>query len=223
MATGLLSRGITLSYRTTLAAFANLPDLQEIPEMGATAEKVEVTTLADTAKRYINGLKDYGEMAFKFLYANTASDSFYILRALESAGTLTTFRIEFPDYSTFVFSGYVSVKIDSAGVNAPLTFTLNINMNTDITIALSGYIAVPVISTASLAAGSNRAFAGTCASGATIAMVKNGAFTGATVAASGTNWTYTIPAVVAGEVWTVYAQMADYTEKVAATSLTATA
>ena len=61
MATGLLSKDIKLSYKLA-AAFVELPDLQEIPELGGDVDKVEVTTLADGARRYINGIKDYGAM-----------------------------------------------------------------------------------------------------------------------------------------------------------------
>jgi hypothetical protein len=135
MATGLLSRGITLHYDPANGtSWVALPDLQEIPEMGAVAEKVEVTTLADTAKKYINGIKDYGELVFKFLYANGVSDSYKLLAAKEAAGTVAAYKVTFPDNTTFVFSGFVSCKIDSAAVNAALTFSASIALNTAITI-----------------------------------------------------------------------------------------
>lgn len=133
MATGLLSKDITLSYKLA-EAFVELPDLQEIPELGGDVDKVEVTTLADGARRYINGLKDYGDLAFTFLYGNGATDSFRVLTGLETAGTVQEFQVELGDGTTFTFTGFPHVKMGGAAVNAALTFTLNIALNSDITI-----------------------------------------------------------------------------------------
>lgn len=134
-ATGLLSKGITLSYKDG-AEFKNLPDLQEIPDMGADVEKVEVSTLADAHKRYIKGIGDYGDLSFKFLYSNEeATDSYAVLADLEDEDEPTEFQVKFPDDTTFTFDAFVSVKIDSAGVNAPLTFTANLALNSDIVVA----------------------------------------------------------------------------------------
>jgi len=130
---GILSKGIKLSYFDT--TFKELTNLQEIPELGAIAEKIEITTLADASKTYINGLKDYGDLEFKFLYVNeAASDSFRVLTGLETSGADTQFQVKLPDGATFTFNGQVSVKLDSVGVNAPLTFTTGIAMSTDIAI-----------------------------------------------------------------------------------------
>lgn len=133
MATGLLSKDIKLSYKDG-AAFVELPDLQEIPDLGAAPEKVEVTTLADGARRYINGIKDYGDLAFTFLYGNGEADSFRILRGLEEAGTVQEWQVELADGTVFDFDGFPSVALAGAGVNAALTFTLNISLQSDIAI-----------------------------------------------------------------------------------------
>lgn len=130
---GILSKGITLSYFDT--SFVNLPDLQEIPELGAIAEKIETTTLSDASKMYINGLKDYGDLEFKFLYVNaSATDAWRVLSGFETSGADTQFQVELPDGATFTFSGTVSAKMDSVGVNAPLTFTIGIAMSTSIVV-----------------------------------------------------------------------------------------
>lgn len=134
MATGLLSKGIKLGYSATIPAtvYTNLPDLQEIPELGGDIEKVETTVLADASRKYINGIKDYGDLAFTFLYENNdANDSFRLLSAMTA---LTAWQVELPDGTKFAFTGFPSVKLAGAGINAPLTFTLNIALNSDITI-----------------------------------------------------------------------------------------
>ena len=133
---GILSKGITLSYKGLAdEGYTLIPNLQEVPELGGSAEKVDVTTLADGNYKYINGIKDFGDLAFKFLYDNSGTQSNYrICRGLEEDGTVINWQVEFPDGTTFEFAGEASTAIDSASVNAALTFTLNITLNSDITV-----------------------------------------------------------------------------------------
>lgn len=132
---GLLSKGITLSYKKQDEIFTLIPNLQEVPDLGGAAEKVDVTTLADANYKYINGIKDFGDLAFKFLYDNSGETSNYrVCRGLEEAGDVVEWKVTFPDSTEFVFSGEASTAIDSAAVNAALTFTLNITLNSDIAV-----------------------------------------------------------------------------------------
>ena len=135
---GLLTKDITLSYKKN-SSYEVLDGLQEVPSLGGTPDKVEVTTLADASRRYIKGLKDYGDLAFKFLYQNdTATSNFRILRGLEESGKIVEWKVEFPDGTAFAFSGEASTSIDEGAVNAAVTFTLNINLNSDIKVTNPG-------------------------------------------------------------------------------------
>ena len=132
---GILTKGITLSYKKDGSTYDVIANLQECPELGGTAENVEVTTLADGNKKYIKGIKDFGELAFKFLYDNSGAESNYrVVRGLEEAGNAVEWKVTFPDNTTFAFSGEVTTAIDSAAVNAALTFTATITLNSDITV-----------------------------------------------------------------------------------------
>lgn len=132
--TGILSKGTKLTYKKGMD-FVEIPDLQEVPELGGTSEQVEVTTLADGAKRYIAGIKDFGELQFKFLYDNSGETSSYrICRGLEDAGEVTEFKVVLPDKTSFAFSATVTTKIDSVAVNSPLTFTASLSLNSDMTV-----------------------------------------------------------------------------------------
>lgn len=132
---GILTKGITLSYKKDGSTYDVIANLQECPELGGTAENVEVTTLADGNKKYIKGIKDFGELAFKFLYDNSGAQSNYrIVRGLEEAGNVVDWKVTFPDNTAFAFSGEVTTAIDSAAVNAALTFTATITLNSDITV-----------------------------------------------------------------------------------------
>lgn len=135
-AAGILSKGIKISYEKTGGTFVEIPDLQEVPELGGAAEKVEVTTLADGAKRYIKGIVDYGDLSFKFLYDNSKADSSYrVLKGIEDEETIKKFKVEFPDKTVFAFSASVNTKVNSASVNAPLTFNANLTLNSKIEVS----------------------------------------------------------------------------------------
>lgn len=117
-----ISKGITLSYKTGDASeFIALTNLQEIPELGGDTEAIEITTLADDAHMYTNGIKNYGDsVAFKFLYDGT---QFTTLNGLTGE---SDWKVALPDGETCEFSGTSSVKLDGVGVNAALTYTLAI-------------------------------------------------------------------------------------------------
>ena len=117
-----ISKGIKLSYKAGEAGeFVELTNLQEIPDLGGDVEAIEITTLADAAHMYTDGLKNYGDsLAFKFLYEGT---QFATLNAL--AG-VAQWKVELPDGEACTFSGSSSVKLDGVGVNAALTYTLSV-------------------------------------------------------------------------------------------------
>lgn len=111
-----ISKGITL-YHGEKA----LTNLQEIPELGGTAESIEITVLSDVAHMYTDGILNYGDsLDFKFLYEKA---QFVELSALEDS---QTWKVELPDSTTCTFGGTASVKLDGVGVNAALTYTLSI-------------------------------------------------------------------------------------------------
>ena len=134
----ILTKGIKLSYKATSGAgdYTDLTNLMEIPEIGnGEKEKVDVTTLADANKKYINGVKDFGELAFKFLYDNSGETSNYrVIKGLENGEKIINWQVTFPDGTKFAFTGQVSTQIDSAAVNAALTFTATITLNSEITV-----------------------------------------------------------------------------------------
>ena len=121
-----ISKGITLSYKNGGSSYTALTNLQEIPDLGGSTEAIEITTLADAAHMYTDGLKDYGDsIEFKFLYEET---QFSTLNALNGS---IGWQVKLPDESTCSFSGTSSVKLDGVGVGAALTYTLAIKPNTE--------------------------------------------------------------------------------------------
>lgn len=132
---GILTKGIKLSYKKQGSTYEEILNLQECPDLGGTAEKVDVTVLADGNKKYINGVKDFGDLAFKFLYDNSGATSNYrVVRGLEEKGEIVEWKVTFPDNTEFAFSGEVTTSIDGASVNNAITFTANITLNSDIAV-----------------------------------------------------------------------------------------
>ena len=131
----LSSIGITFGYNSDSAGstYSNLPNLQSIPEMGGTPEKIDVTTLADEAKQYINGVVDNGDLEFVFLYdAHKTTSSYKILKGLQDKKTVASYRVTFPDGTTFTFTAEVSVRTGAVEVNGALTFTASFALQSEI-------------------------------------------------------------------------------------------
>lgn len=128
---GILSKGITLSYKTGEGEFIALTNLQEIPEIGNGArEKIEVTTLADDNKMYIAGLGDSGqELTFKFLHEKAQ------FTALVAITDTCDWKVELPDGVIANFSGTPGVKMNSASANSALTYNLTVTVESAITFA----------------------------------------------------------------------------------------
>lgn len=122
-----ISKGITLSYKAgNTGEFVALTNLQEIPALGGTSEAIEITTLADAAHMYTDGILNYGDsLAFKFLYEK---EQFNTLVALEGSNG---WQVALPDGTTCAFSGTSSVSLDGVGVNAALTYTLAVKPDSE--------------------------------------------------------------------------------------------
>lgn len=116
-----ISKGISLFHGEV-----ELTNLQEIPDLGGEAEAIEITTLADAAHMYTDGILNYGDsLAFKFLYEK---EQFITLSALEGS---QSWKVALPDDTNCSFTGTASVKLDGVGVNAALTYTLAIKPDSE--------------------------------------------------------------------------------------------
>lgn len=132
---GILSKGITLSYKDGGSAFVPLTNLQEIPELKNAAsarEHIDTTTLADDKKQHILGLQeDDGEntLAFKFLYEKAQFET------LNGMTDVVDWEVALPDGLKATFKGSPSLVLDGVGVSAALTYTLNVSVEGEITFA----------------------------------------------------------------------------------------
>ena len=147
-----ISKGITLTWQEGLynkntgkwegtgADPVLLTNLLEIPEIGASDagfEQIDITTLADSKMKYMNGLESASEseaLEFKFLYEKAQ------FAALEVGGASThgewnstgtemyahQWTVTLPDGSTCKFLGKHSVRLEGVGVNSAITYILTV-------------------------------------------------------------------------------------------------
>lgn len=124
-----ISKGIKLSYKVgETTSYTALTNLQEIPDLGGESEAIEITTLADVAHMYTDGILNYGDsLGFVFLYEK---EQFTTLQGLNG---VCSWQVTLPDNTTCTFSGTCSVTLAGVGVNAALTYTLNVKPNSAMT------------------------------------------------------------------------------------------
>lgn len=122
-----ITKGTKLAYKTGEAGeYTILTDLQEFPDLGGTTDAIDITTLDDAAYMYTDGLKNYGDsLEFKFLYAEQQ------FTALNQLSGSVKWQVQLADGATCSFGGTSSVKLDGAGVNTALTYTLAVKPNSE--------------------------------------------------------------------------------------------
>lgn len=116
-----------------LVGEVEITGVTDIPALGATPEKIDVTTLADSERKYIQGIKDFGDLEFTVLYDEEGSDTanYSYLEGLKDAQD-TSVEIQLKDGSKFNFTGQISVAMNEVAVNAALAFTMSVALSSDI-------------------------------------------------------------------------------------------
>ncbi len=95
------------------AADTEIVGLREIPEFAKPAkEKVDVTCMADTEKKYIAGIGDaISELTFKFLYDKE------VFATLDKLEGVQKCELTLSDGSKFTFAGEFTMTYHGGGVN----------------------------------------------------------------------------------------------------------
>lgn len=127
---GTSTEGVKISVSDSASGtFVEIPDLQEVPEMGGDPEQIDVTTLKDKVKRSIPGIKDLGDLAFTFLYSKT---NFLELNEKLDSKTKYYWKVEFSDGLVMSFEAIPNLKLAGGGVNAALTYSINMSLQSEI-------------------------------------------------------------------------------------------
>ena len=131
-----LTAGTLVYYKALNAAdetYALWNGLTEIGDIGTSGSFVEDTTLADTVKTYIPGMKDTSELEFTF-YRYNADTAQADLISKAQAGTSVTIKIVWPNNTQAVFdaalNGYAVV---GAGNEDGVKGKINLRVSGDTT------------------------------------------------------------------------------------------
>ena len=114
------SYNVVLKTSTTASGtYTKLVDIKDFPDLGSAPDTIEVTTLSDKMKRYVQGLQDTG--SFEFTY-NYTKDDFAKIAALDDNAT-HYFELDFGNdgaggEGSFYFAGQVSTYVSGAGTGA---------------------------------------------------------------------------------------------------------
>lgn len=128
--TGTSTVGAKISVSDSASGtFTEIPDLQEVPEMGGDPEPIDVTTLKDKVKRSIPGVKDLGDLAFIFLYSK---ENYLELNEKLDSETKYYWKVEFSDGLIMSFEAIPNLKLAGGGVNTALTYSINMSLQSEI-------------------------------------------------------------------------------------------
>lgn len=141
MSNYILSTGMSLSYKSSEAAdYIKLNDLKGVPELGNNApEKVDITTLSDTAKKSMNGLSDTAQdLAFNFLFDEAQFNTLVNLNnEIDWKVSFEAVGDESQATSNLVatFKGTPTVKLGAGSAGGVMEYTLTISLTSEITFA----------------------------------------------------------------------------------------
>lgn len=128
------SYNVILKTSTTAAGtYTKLVDIKDFPDLGSAPDTIEVTTLSDKMKRYIQGLQDTG--SFEFTYNYTKTD-FTKVNALDD-NAKHFFELDFGNdgagcEGSFYFSGQVSTYVSGAGTGAAVEAKIIVTCDSEV-------------------------------------------------------------------------------------------
>ena len=122
-----------LMYRsTTSGSFTKVIDITSFPDLVPPKERIDITSLSDYMRTYINGIGDTSEMSFA---ANYTPENYNTVNALEGKqyeyavwfGASGSAGSEIPDghMGKFTWTGDISAGISGGGVNEAVGMTIN--------------------------------------------------------------------------------------------------
>jgi hypothetical protein len=125
---------ITLKYdssTTETPKWTDVCDIKDFPDLGGAPETLETTTLSDSAKSYIAGIKDQQALEFT---ANYDEDDFDAIAALTGTKKFQLWFGASGASGKFEFSGTISAYVVGAGVNEVVDMKIVIVPSTVITV-----------------------------------------------------------------------------------------
>lgn len=116
--------------------FVEVKEIKDFQGFDGEASEIDVTHLQSTAKEKRLGLQDYGNFAVNMNYLPTDAGQNLVRAAKVSGSTQlapNSFKIQYADGRTTLFSGYVKNAPRSGSVDAVISSSFSIMVTGDIT------------------------------------------------------------------------------------------
>lgn len=123
------TRGVTLKIKEG-AAYVKLVDIKDFPDLGATPELVETTTLSDSTQTFINGVKTLQALEFTANYSDADFTA-----VIEKADTQLDYELNFGEDGSegkFQWSGMHTAWVVGGGTNVVVDMKISIAPSTKI-------------------------------------------------------------------------------------------
>lgn len=126
-----------LGYKTGEGTtYTKLVPIKDFPDLGGSPDQVEITTLDDSAQRFLLGVQSMSSLEFT---ANYTKEDYKTLQDMANGNTID-FCIAFGNaseedaYGVFTWSGQLSVWVTGGGVNAAREMTISISASTKVSL-----------------------------------------------------------------------------------------
>jgi hypothetical protein len=129
------SAGSDLQVEIT-SVFQSIPGAEGIDGPTGSKEQIEVTALKDTAKKFVAGLPDYGEVTFNLFWDPADSTHQYLLTSYQTANKTEKWKIIASDAgaATAAFDGQVTGFKWSFQKGAAATVAVTIKVSGNVTV-----------------------------------------------------------------------------------------
>lgn len=126
MANSTINTKLNISTSATYAA-ANDVAIKTYPDILGQPERIDVTTMSDSRRKYVPGVLSSDNMSFTLNYD---AATFARLKGYE-AQTNLYFRLTLPDGHYFSWQGTLKVGFPGKGVNDAIEFTVNVEVGSE--------------------------------------------------------------------------------------------
>jgi len=115
----------------TEAAALNEYAIKTYPDILGTPERIDVTTLSDTRRKYVPGVEASDNMSFTLNYDAATYAEFEDYAAEDNL----FFNLVLPDGAVFAWQGTLTVGFPGKGVNDAIEFTVNVEIGSNSNVA----------------------------------------------------------------------------------------
>lgn len=129
-----------LMHSTDGSTYKKLVDIKEFPDLGAAPGTIDVTTLSDHQKMYLNDLLDTGALEFNCNYVKADYEALQAIAGKKGEQFAIWFGIDATgepsgDYGKFTFKGELAVWVKGGGTSASVDMGISIAPSTAVEMA----------------------------------------------------------------------------------------